>query len=80
MSTTFGVKINKRFAEDANVNWQINGFGDDEIIIEIAYRSNGIRFTNPIAHLLPKDTPVVPMDNTAQGIETIADIIKEIEE
>ena len=48
--------------------------------IVIAYRSGGIRFTNPLAELLQESTPVIPLDNTAQGIETIGDIIKEIKE
>jgi len=45
-----------------------------EEIVEVAFRSNGIRFTNPLAHLLPNETKVVPLDNTAQGIYTIEDI------
>src|SRR6185369_7436631 len=47
-------------------------------IHEVAFRSNGIRFTNQFGWILPHNTPVIPMDNTAQGIETIGDIIREI--
>ena len=65
MSTLFGVAI--------------PGKGKKEVI-EIAFRSNGIRFTNPLAELLPDETPVIPLDNTAQGIFTIGDIKKEIRE
>ena len=47
--------------------------------VEVAFRSNGMRFINALAHLLPDDTPVIPLDNTAQGVHTIGDIKKEIE-
>jgi hypothetical protein len=66
MSTTFGVEIKN---DDA-------GIGD---VVEVAFRSNGMRFTNALAHLLPDDTPVVPLDNTSQGVYTIGDIKKKIE-
>lgn len=59
MSTTFGVKINGEPGED---------------IIEVARRIRGIEFTNEIAYLLPDETPVIPMNNDAQGIYTIGDI------
>ena len=42
--------------------------------VEVAFRSNGMRFINELAELLPDDTPVEPLDNTAQGIYTIGDI------
>jgi hypothetical protein len=35
-------------------------------------------FTCPIAHLLPLNTPVIAIDNTSQGIETIGDILEHI--
>tara|TARA_R110002012_G_scaffold88416_1_gene217864 strand:- start:86 stop:313 length:228 start_codon:yes stop_codon:yes gene_type:complete len=47
--------------------------------VEVAFRSNGIRFINALAHLLPDDTPVIPLDNTAQGVHTIGDVKREIE-
>ena len=47
---------------------------DSEEPIEVAFRSNGMRFTNKIAHLLPDDTPVIAMDNSQQGVYTIGDI------
>ena len=49
----------------------------DEEEVEVAFRSNGIRFTNPLAKLLPDETPVIPLDNSAHGIFTIGDIKKE---
>lgn len=48
--------------------------------IEVAYRSNGYRWVNPLAHLLPDETKVVPLDNTHQGIHTIGDIKKAIQD
>ena len=65
MSTTFGVRIPST----------------DEVV-EIARRvgvGNGnvdVYFTNQIAELLPLELEVIPMDNTAQGIKTIEDLIK----
>ena len=38
-----------------------------------------MRFINALAHLLPDDTLVIPLDNTAQGVYTIGDIKREIE-
>jgi len=49
-------------------------------IVEVAFRSNGMRFINALAHLLPDDTLVIPLDNTAQGVYTIGDVKREIEE
>lgn len=47
--------------------------------VEVAFRSNTISFTNPLSELLPDETPVIPLDNTHQGIFTIGDIKKQIE-
>ena len=66
MSTTFGVEI---INDDA-------GIGE---VVEVAFRSNGMRFINDLAHLLPDDTPVIALDNTPQGSHTIGDIKKAIE-
>lgn len=65
MSTTFGVKI-------PNV----------EEIQEIAFRSNGIYWSGKhgfiLAQVLSDETPVIPLDNSAQGIDTLGDIKREI--
>jgi hypothetical protein len=37
-----------------------------------------LRFTNEIAELLSDETPVMPTDNSAQGIFTIGDIKEHI--
>ena len=59
MSTTFGV-IDPENTEE---------------FIEVAFRgNNSIVWKQSIAQLLPRDTPVIPLDNTAQGIITIGDI------
>ena len=63
MSTTFGVNIKN---------------GDMDEVVEIAFRSNGMRFTNELAWLLEDNIPVFPLDNTAQGVYTVGDIKKEI--
>ena len=67
MSTTFGVEI-KVIVQGETISQ----------LKEVAFRSNGIRFTNALAHLLPNDLEVIPMDNGPQGIFTIGDIKREI--
>jgi hypothetical protein len=62
MSTTFGVQAGDELIPVA----RRNGIGEGRV---------SITFTNPLARLLPGDTPVVPMDNTAQGVETIDDLL-----
>ena len=69
MSTTFGVQI---------TNYPIT--------VEVARRAgiaNGkveFRITNMLMMLLPDETPVVPMDNTSQGIHTVGDTKKVFKE
>ena len=62
MSTTFGVQVGDELMPVA----RRNGIGAGRV---------GITFTNPLARLLPSDTQVVPMDNTAQGVETVGDLL-----
>jgi hypothetical protein len=77
MSTTFAV----------HTKGTIIPMQDDEPIfdeiemddmVHVALRSGrGIRWTNHLSPLLPDETPVYPLDNTAQGIYTIGDIKRE---
>lgn len=66
MSTTFGVLI----------------LTTDEVI-EVAHRySIGqgkviITIKNLLVHLLPKETNLIPLDNTSQGINTIEDLLNQ---
>ena len=47
----------------------------DNQFIEVALRSGGtIRWINDLAPMLPDDVEVIPVDNSAQGINTIGDI------
>ena len=62
MSTTFGVQVGDELMPVA----RRNGIGEGRV---------GITFTNPLARLLPSDTKVLPMDNTAQGVETVGDLL-----
>jgi hypothetical protein len=48
-------------------------------VVEVAFRSNGMRFINELAELLSDDTPVIALDNTPQGVYTIGDVKKEME-
>ena len=67
MSTTFGVKVPSIYDEEE--------FEE----VEIAFRSSYVRWTNPLARLLPDDLEVIPLDNSAQGIYTIGDIRKAVD-
>jgi hypothetical protein len=69
MSTTFGIKIPST--------------GEYESIARRVGIGNGkveVWFTNPIAELLPDETKVEALDNGEQGIFTIGDIRKHVEE
>jgi hypothetical protein len=64
MSTTFGVRIPSS--------------GEIKPIAKRSAIGNGksdVWFTTPIAELLPHNLEVIPMDNSAQGIYTIGDIV-----
>jgi len=66
MSTIFAVRL----GEYKNATFQD---------VEVAFRTNshvGSRFTNPLAHLLPDDTPLIAIDNTQQGVYNIGDFKK----
>jgi len=60
MSTTFGVIVKEKEIKIAR-RWS-DGYGAT------------MRFTNDLAETLPDETPVIPLDNSAQGIYTIGDI------
>jgi len=66
MSTTFGVAIKNN--------------NEIEDVVEVAFRSNGMRFTNPLAQMLPDKTPVIALDNSQQGVHTIGDIKEQIKQ
>lgn len=65
MSTTFAVKVPSLDEEY-------------EIEVEVAYRSRTVSWKEPLAQLLPDNTPVIATDNTHQGIYTIGDIRRAI--
>lgn len=79
MSTTFVVHIDNLYEYGT---YQFNDDMLDEFLdgnVKVAFRSsNRISIINPLMVLLPDDTPVIPLDNTAQGIYTIGDIKREI--
>jgi len=68
MSTTFAVKV-------PSIKTYEDG---EEVEVNVAFRSNGVRWLDPLAHLLPDDTEVIAVDNSPQGIYTIGDIRKKI--
>ena len=61
MSTTFGIIL--KSGEDRPIARRVGGPNGAEMW-----------FTDELAEMLPDNTPVEPLDNTAQGIYTIADI------
>jgi hypothetical protein len=83
MSTIFGIVI--KDGKLLDLPPQENGLelskDENTLIIEVAFRSSrGMRWTNVIAQFLPSETKVYPLDNTPQGIYTIGDILKDIED
>ena len=64
MSTTFGVRVKSETGVE---------------LVKVAFRTFTIEWTNPIAHLLENNTPVIAMDNSQQGIHTIGDIKDKME-
>jgi len=76
MSTTFGIP-----QRQVELSILVDEFGDLHDYIntsffdKVFFRSmNNSRWLNPLADKLPDNTPVFPLDNTAQGIYTIGDI------
>jgi len=61
MSTTFAIEVGKKQVEVA----RRRGIGNGEVIIV---------WLNDLVEILPDGTPVVPTDNTAQGVETLGDL------
>ena len=57
MSTTFAIEVKDKQIEVA----RRRGIGNGEVIIV---------WLNDLVEILPDGTPVVPTDNTAQGVET----------
>jgi len=70
ISTTFAVKV-------PSIKTYEDG---EEVEVNVAFRSNGVRWLDPLAQLLPDDTEVIAVDNSHQGIYTIGDIRKKIKE
>ena len=78
MSTTFAVKINHQLPDD--YDYQDDSQDNyDENFIKVAFRSHYIRWINKLGHMLNDDIKVYPIDNSAQGIYTIGDIKKDIQ-
>jgi len=61
MSTTFAIEVKDKQIEVARRTCIGNG---EEIIV----------WLNDLVEILPDGTPVVPTDNTAQGVETLGDL------
>jgi len=82
MSTTFGVlkkeiDESKIFDEDGNLFPYID---EDYCFIEVFFRGGNNHWLIELANNLPDDTKVYPLTNSAQGIYTIGDCKKALEE
>lgn len=78
MSTTFGIPRRtvdvRKLCDDEG---ELLDYVDTSFFEKVFYRSmNNSRWLNSIAHLLPDDTMVWPLDNSAQGIYNIGQIKK----
>ena len=81
MSTVFGI-LRRGDPIELIDDMVPEGYDGEKDFIEVAWRGNvtNVCFTNELARYLPTDMKVYPLDNTAQGIYTIGDIIKEMEQ
>ena len=61
MSTTFAIKVKDKEIEVA----RRRGIGHGQV---------AIIWLNDLVEILPDGTPVVPTDNTPQGVETLGDL------
>jgi hypothetical protein len=76
MSTTFGIP-QRRIDLDKLVDndGELYDYIDTSFFEKVFFRSmHNSRWLNQLAELLPDDTRVFPLDNSAQGIYTIDDI------
>ena len=61
MSTTFAIKVEDNEIEVAHRR----GIGNGKV---------AIIWLNELVEILPDSMPVIPIDNTAQGVETLKDL------
>lgn len=82
MSTLFGLYLLDEEIELVEDSLPEELWDKGDVFELVAFRGNfgGWLWKNPIAHLLPDNLKVYPLDNTAQGIYTIGDIKNKIHE
>lgn len=76
MSTTFGIPQRQvELSKLVDENGDLHDYIDTSFFEKVFFRSMGnSRWMNSLASRLPDNTPVFPLDNTAQGVYTIGDI------
>lgn len=75
MSTTFGIPQRQvDFNLICDEDGELFDYIDTSFFGKVFFRGGNSRWLNPIARLLPDETRVFPLDNSAQGIYTIKDI------
>ena len=87
MSTTFGVYKGKDAIELDDDMLPVSFFEDDDIVddmfIKVAFRGNykaTTRWLNDLTPFLSDEVKIYPLDNSAQGIYTIGDFRKMLNE
>jgi hypothetical protein len=74
MSTTFGIPI--RIVDESQIcdgDGELHDYIDTSFFERVFFRGANSRWMNEIAYLLPNNTRIYPLDNSAQGIYTIGD-------
>jgi hypothetical protein len=77
MSTTFGILTSGGDIELENDCLPLSSKNEDYFEVVAIRRNNGsLVWMNVLAKFLPANTKVYPLDNSAQGIYTIGDVIE----
>lgn len=67
MSTTFGIKVptpNEGVVQIVKIAHRY-GIGNGQVVVT---------WLNSLVHILPDEHPVIAIDNTPQGVETLGDL------
>lgn len=80
MSTTFGINTSSFHDFELDEDGELPYWLNRDIFKEVAYRGGNIVWTNSLASMLPDETKVYPLDNSAHGVYTIGDIKKLMEQ
>ena len=75
MSTIFGIpKAQVNIDRLVDEEGHLYDYIDTSLFERVFFRGRNDRWLSPFGEMLPRDTRVFPLDNSAQGIYTIGDI------